>query len=131
MKNITLMIMILFISCSTKDNEKDIKRHKDLIHYKSPFLAELGDENYDKLSTKIKKDKINIDYFKDIIYVDYLTNVNACGKYFGNIEISNDTIFLIHFLDSDEICTSVGIENPTYIINNPEKKKFKIIRKND
>ena len=125
------MIMILFISCSTKDNEKDIKRHKDLIHYKSPFLAELGDENYDKLSTKIKKDKINIDYFKDIIYVDYLTNVNACGKYFGNIEISNDTIFLIHFLDSDEICTSVGIENPTYIINNPEKKKFKIIRKND
>ena len=131
MKNITLMIMILLISCSTKDNEKDIKRHKDLIHYKSPFLAELGDENYDKLSTKIKKDKINIDYFKDIIYVDYLTNVNACGKYFGNIEISNDTIFLIHFLDSDEICTSVGIENPTYIINNPEKKKFKIIRKND
>ena len=125
------MIMILLISCSTKDNEKDIKRHKDLIHYKSPFLAELGDENYDKLSTKIKKDKINIDYFKDIIYVDYLTNVNACGKYFGNIEISNDTIFLIHFLDSDEICTSVGIENPTYIINNPEKKKFKIIRKND
>ena len=123
--------MILLISCSTKDNEKDIKRHKDLIHYKSPFLAELGDENYDKLSTKIKKDKINIDYFKDIIYVDYLTNVNACGKYFGNIEISNDTIFLIHFLDSDEICTSVGIENPTYIINNPEKKKFKIIRKND
>lgn len=131
MKNITLIIMILLISCSTKDNEKDIKRHKDLIHYKSPFLAELGDENYDKLSTKIKKDKINIDYFKDIIYVDYLTSVNACGKYFGNIEISNDTIFLIHFLDSDEICTSVGIENPTYIINNPEKKKFKIIRKND
>ena len=125
------MIMILLISCSSKDNEKKINRHKDLIHYKSPFLAELGDENYDKLSIKIKKDKINIDYFKDIIYVDYLTEVNACGNYFGNIEISNDTIYLIHFSNSDVVCTSVGIENPTFIINNPKKKKFKIIRKND
>ena len=103
MKNITLMIMILLISCSTKDNEKDIKRHKDLIHYKSPFLAELGDENYDKLSTKIKKDKINIDYFKDIIYVDYLTEVNACGNYFGNIEISNDTKLVSHRKSPDSI----------------------------
>ena len=117
-----LLIFIFILACCSKKAE--VILHKDLIFFKSAFLAEYGDDNYDKLLPKTKK-KISAKYVEDIIYVTNFIETNACGKYIGNIEVKNDSIYLSHILDSDEICTSTALEKVTYIINNPSQKKYK------
>ena len=121
MKYLLLIVTLIFASCSKKE---DVIPHKDLIYFKSAFLAEYGDDNYDKLLPKTKK-KISVKYVDDIIYVTNFIETNACGKYIGDIEIKKDSIFLNYSLNSDEICTSTALKKITYIINNPSEKKYK------
>lgn len=102
-------------------------RNKDLIGFKADFLAEDGDDKFDSLSLELEKKYTEIKYINDIIYVSFLIETDACGQYFGNILVSNDTINLTYDLCSDEVCTSLAIKKLTYLINNRAMKKFKII----
>ncbi len=124
MKYLIGILLILLVSCSKKEEPID----KNLIYFKDNFLSELGDENYEKLLSKTKL-KIKAQYIDDVIFVTNYVESNACGKYVGNIKIKNDRIYLIFKLVSDEVCTSVGIDKVTYIINNPKEKKYKFSMK--
>ena len=73
-----------------KENSETIEVHKNLLGFKTSFLAELGDEKYEELENKVEKGIIETKYINDIIYVSYYEELNACGQYAGNIEISND-----------------------------------------
>ena len=44
------------------------------------FLSELGDDKYDNFEEEFNKEKIEIKYLNDIIYVSYLEELNACGQ---------------------------------------------------
>jgi hypothetical protein len=124
MKYLIGILLTVLVSCSKKEEPID----KNLIFFKDNFLSELGDENYEKLLPKTKL-KIKEQYIDDFIFVTNYVESNACGKYVGNIKIKNDQIYLIYKLVSDEVCTSVGIDEVTYIINNPKEKKYKFSMK--
>jgi len=119
-KVIFVLISILLISCTEK---KEIV-NKELVYFDSKFVAELGDENYDEFAGRLNN-KIKPKYLDDLIYIQKLIEVNACGQYSGDIEIKKDSIILIYNLISDEVCTSTGIDKVTYIIKNPKGKKYK------
>ena len=124
MKYIIGILLIVLVSCSKKEEPID----KNLIFFKEKFLSEFGDEDYEKLLPKTKL-KIKAQYIDDIIFVTNYVESNACGKYAGNIKIKNDRIYLIFKLVSDEVCTSVGVNKVTYIINNPKEKIYKFSMK--
>ena len=119
-KIIYFLIIMLSLACSEKRKEIN----KDLIYFNSEFLAELGDENYDKYESELKS-KINAKYIDKIIYISKTIDANACGNYSGDIEIKKDSIILIYKLTSDEVCTSTAVVKATYIIKNPKEKKYK------
>ena len=126
-----LTSILIFTSCSQISSEKkqitQIKNEK-LIGFKTMFLSELGDDKYDKLEQELKKEKIEVKYLNDIIYVSYLDELNGCGRYDGNIETIGDTIKLKVNLVSDEVCASILIKRITFLIDNPDEKK-KLIKK--
>lgn len=124
MKYLIGILLIFLVSCSKKEEQID----KNLIYFKSSFLGELGNDDDEKLLAKTKL-KINAQYIDDVIFVTNYIESNACGKYAGNIKIENDQIYLIFKLVSDEVCTSVGVDKVTYIINNPKEKKYKFSMK--
>mgnify|MGYP006911565400 CR=1 FL=1 len=84
------------------------------------FLSELGDDKYDNFKEELNKEKIEIKYLNDIIYVSYLEELNACGQYDGNMKTTGDTIKLYVKLTSDEVCTSTSIERIIFLIDNPD-----------
>lgn len=124
MKIFVVIFLILFftLSCSKKE-EKTIDQN--LVYFHSKFLAELGDEKYDNLESKLNK-KPKVKYLDDdLIYITGYVEANACGQYIGNLKYKNDSIILLYNLVSDEVCTSTSIEKATFIIKNPKSKKYK------
>lgn len=95
---------------------KEEKIHEKLLGFRTQFLGELGDDNYDWLEQKVKNGQIDIQYLKDTIQVSYITELNACGRYVGNLEIRNDTVKLRINEVSDTVCTSLIIEEVTFLI---------------
>jgi len=101
----------------------EIKKNENLIYFKAKFITEIGNDDYEKYLNDIQQ-KINIQYFNEIIFVQKITEVNSCGEYLENIDIINDTIFLRYDLISKEVCTSTMFEKLSYMINNPSNKKY-------
>lgn len=99
----------------SKIKEEDI--HEKLLGFKTEFLAELGDENFEQL---VKNGQIDIQYLKDTIQVSYITELNACGRYDGNLKIRNDTVQLKINQVSDTVCTSLSIEKVIFLIDNSD-----------
>jgi hypothetical protein len=126
-----LTSLLILSSCSQTNTDKEQltqTKNKKLIGFKTMFLSELGDDKYDNLKEELNKEKIEIEYLNDIIYVSYLDELNACGQYDGNIETTGDTIKLSVELTSDEVCASTSIERITFFIDNPDGK-MKMIKK--
>lgn len=97
--------------------------------FKTSFLSESDNEKYDEILKTKKLNKPEIKYLNDLIYVSYLTQVNACDEMKGNIAIKNDTIFLQPFSNSEEVCTSTSLGRFTFIISNYKELKYSIIIK--
>src|SRR5690606_34232159 len=120
-----LLLMFGFCSCNKELGSKlESKPNHNLLFFRTKFLEELGSENYLILEKQLGG-KPKVEYVDDLIIVKTLAEINACGKYVGDVEIKNDSIFLTSKLNSDEICTSTAIEEFTYIIDNPNRKKYK------
>lgn len=128
MKYLLYILIPLIISCQNREETKqgDSKWNENLLYFNSHFMADLGDDEWYKLQPKMDS-PIKTQYLDDVIYVTKYIDVNACGTYVGDIEIKNDTIYLIHRLVSDEICATTSINKVIYIIKNPAQKKYKMI----
>lgn len=124
--------MVVF-SCS---NQEPIKKHDQLISFKSLFIMDMEDiferpeTEYQKLTDNINfyPETDTIKYFKDTIYISYLTYVNACADYSGDIEIRNDSLILKAKNILGQECASGRIDRFTYKIYNPDNKNFTIIK---
>jgi hypothetical protein len=117
-RTVCFFIVFSIISCSKN------KKNENLIYFNSDFIAELGDDNYDKFEAELNS-KIKVKYLDKVIYISKTIDVNACGSYTGDLEIKKDSIILIYRLISDEVCTSTAIVKATYIIKNEKEKKYK------
>ena len=129
MRVLLLMTLILIsISCKEVKNSKN----KNLIGFKSEMVGEPGAMFKDGhwIDYQFDTDKIEVNYFEDIIIAKTFTVGNDCVKYDLNIKYKSDTIELLHYSDqeAEELCNSDKIESLTYIINNPKKSKWKIIK---
>jgi len=111
----------MLFSCNPKNK---IEKHENLIGFKSEWIGELGDDKYIIAEPFAANNKIETKQIEDILIVKSWQFTNTCGKYEENIFISGDTITLELNLISDEVCTSMSIEKLTYLIDNPEKKKW-------
>jgi hypothetical protein len=113
--------MLFLFSCNQKKLNTTNKR---LLTFKSTFIADSDNEKFDSILNQKKQNKLEINYLNDIIYVSYITEINACTSSKGNIEIKNDTIILKTFSDSEIVCTSTSLVRNTFIINNYKEEKY-------
>ena len=99
-KIICILIVVSMASCNYRPIQ--IEKHEKLISFSSERVLDMGE--YLDLDEQARQ-RINdnkrfysgtdtIVYSNDTLYISYLTYVNACADYDGDIEIQNDTIFL-------------------------------------
>ena len=67
-----------------------------------------------------------IKYENGLIYISYLSIVNGCGHYAGDIEIKSDSIILKHIDTVGFSCAEPRCDRLVYIIKNIENKKYLI-----
>lgn len=80
---------------------------------------------------KIYSDEFNyktdtIEYRDKYIYISYLSIVNGCGNYDGNLKIKSDSIILELDNISGIECTEQRCDRLIYMIYNPENMSYKI-----
>jgi hypothetical protein len=121
-----IVIFLCVFCCFACQQKESFIQNTKLIGFKSVSLSELDDEKYDSLKIELDKKHIDIRYINDVIYISHLRETDACSRYKGNIEFKGDTIKLMYELVSDTICTSLVINKLTYLIDNPQKTKYKI-----
>ncbi|MES2284835.1 MAG: hypothetical protein V4547_04035 [Bacteroidota bacterium] len=134
MRHIKLTVItfaFLVTACATKKQE--IKINDQLLDFQSwtvmsvDELVEAGEQTYKGANSKqfnSKTDTIRFD--KDIIYISYLSIVNGCGQYGGDIEVKADSIILkLNNLGGIE-CTEQRCDRLIFKIKNTENKEYKI-----
>lgn len=131
---ICIFIVISMASCNYRTIQ--IEKHEKLISFSSKRVLDMGE--YLDLDEHARQ-RINdnrrfysgtdtIAYSNDTLYVSYLTYVNACAHYDGDIEIQNDTIFLRSSIIAEHVCMSGRVDRFVYVIFNPDKIEYTIIQ---
>ncbi len=67
-----------------------------------------------------------VEYRGNYIYISYLSMVNGCSEYDGDLEFKADSIILKLDNTSGIECTESRCDRLVYKIRNPENKKYKI-----
>jgi len=132
-KAFCLIIITIGLSCS---NQEPDRKHEQLIYFNSQFVMDmdeifdLSEKEYQRLTDDINfyPETDTIKYENDTIYISYLTYVNACAKYSGNIEIKNDTLILKAKNILEEECASGRIDRFIYKIYNLDNKEYTIVK---
>ncbi|WP_442264547.1 hypothetical protein ACSIGC_09275 [Tenacibaculum sp. ZS6-P6] len=116
-----ILYLTLFLNSCVTETQK--KHNGNLIGFKS---IEIGEPEYKYNVGKYKFDfnKVQINYIDDIIIVKTIYKVNGCDKYDVRISKIKDTIKLRYEPISESSCKSLRVDELTYIIDNPKKKKW-------
>lgn len=140
---IYIFTIIVLGSCTNKNDESisisenpKSQKHADLIYFSSKFemgmdeLFEIPEIEYQRLTDRVSfhSETDTVLFLKDTLYISYLTYVNACAAYAGDIKFSSDTLFLTAINIKGEECTSGNIDRFVYKIFNPENKKYHIVK---
>jgi hypothetical protein len=130
---IFIVVIVLIQACSSSINET---KHKQLIGFKNQFVMDM-DELFEKPDTEYQKltDEVNfypetdtILYKSDTLYISYLTYVNSCAEYGGDIEIKGDSLFLKAKNVGEYECASGRIDRFIYTLQNPNNQKYTIVK---
>ena len=122
--------IVILYSCQTQPSDNWIK-HERLLTFKSKFISDVNDvtdDLYFNNPESFFQNNYTETYLNDTLIVSYLIDINACSQFIGNIEILNDTIKLITKDIAEEQCASASIERFTFMITNPENKKYTIVK---
>lgn len=137
MKSRFTVCLLILSACGSK--KKDFKPHQRLLTFQSStvmsqdsiisicesdtsFMKRIENENFENKSDTIR-------YDEDMIYVSYLSIVNGCAQYSGDIEIKDDSIFLKLKNINGLECTEMRCDRLIFGIRNVENKKYKIYKK--
>lgn len=125
---IQTFLVLIGLSLFSCENKNIIKTHENLLDWQSEFVMEdCDDEGYYDDYENFTKPYFSENQNKDTLIVTSLMQVNACGYAIGNINFSNDTLFLETKETAEELCTCIKYCKYTYKIYNPEKQKYTII----
>lgn len=122
-------LFIITIAACINEGEKLPIQHEKLLGFKAVFVDLPNNRESQNELVNLKKKEDKIRYLEDIIYVSVLNIESACGNFYGNIECSNDTIYLKYEHLSGDLCKSLEFFKLTYLINNNERKRWTIIEK--
>jgi len=116
--------------CGCTSRTKDYTSNR-LIEWKSEHIMNDGIEanSYYTNHKKFIKPYFKTIYKKDTLIVSTLIEINSCGETVGEIDFSNDTLYLLTKLISNEACASVVFHKFTYVIQNLENEKYFIVSK--
>lgn len=137
MKSRFMVCLLILSACGSK--KMDFKPHQRLLTFQSStvmsqdsiisicesdtsFMKRIENENFENKSDTIR-------YDEDMIYVSYLSIVNGCAQYSGDIEIKDDSIFLKLKNINGLECTEMRCDRLIFGIRNVENKKYKIYKK--
>lgn len=137
MKSRFMVCLLILSACGSK--KKDFTPHQRLLTFQSStvmsqdsiisicesdtsFMQRIENENFENKSDTIR-------YDEDMIYVSYLSIVNGCAQYSGDIEIKDDSIFLKLKNINGLYCTEMRCDRLMFGIRNVENKKYKIFKK--
>lgn len=137
MKNRFIVCLFILSACGSKKEE--FKPHQRLLTFQgytvmsqdsiisicesdTSFMQRIENENFENKSDTIR-------YDEDMIYVSYLSIVNGCAQYSGDIEIKDDSIFLKLKNINGLYCTEMRCDRLMFGIRNVENKKYKIFKK--
>ena len=121
MKFYYLCSILTLVGCTKTEYKND-----RLLGFQSTYLGERTSSQQTLKLIKGLEEDIKVTYIDDLIIASKILEVNECGKYEGDLDIRQDTIVLIQKQVSRELCDSQVIERFSYIISNPELKKYKI-----
>ena len=128
-------IIVLIEACSSSINEVKVK-HKQLIGFKSQFVMDMDelfekpDSDYQKLTDGVNfyPETDTILYKSDTLYISYLTYVNSCAEYDGDIAIKGDSLFLKAKNIGEYECASGRIDRFVDTLHNPTNQKYIIVK---
>jgi len=128
---VIIAFAFLFGACGTKYSISGT--HDRLLDFQSKTVMDMDDliEAEEVFYKNLTSDKFNpktdtIRFDKDVIYISYLSLVNGCSKYKGDIEVNADSIILeLKNINGIE-CTEQRCDRLIFKIKNPENKKYKI-----
>lgn len=129
---LTVIILVLFLSaCETKKQEYKINDR--IVGFQSYTVMSMdsilatGEKNYKLIySERFNPKTDTIRYEKDLIYISYLSIVNGCAEYCGDLEIKNDSLILKLRNIGENECTEQRCDRLVFKIKNFENKKYKI-----
>ena len=140
---ITIFSILILSSCTNCNNrnenslkQEEIQKNDKLISFRNYTIKDMNKINSLPQKTreslrdykKFHFDSDSIYLIKDTLYISYLSYVNECGSYDGDIEIHDDTLFL-RIKDISEInCMSERIDRFIFKIYNPEHRKYKLVK---
>jgi hypothetical protein len=109
-KVVIILIGLVFSSCG-------IEHHELLMSYESEFVSGIG-VDIDSLILENSYKEIN--QYEDSLVLTTLQKVNCCGKSIGDIELRDDSLFLLVKNISRSSCTSIEYHEFTYVIKKPD-----------
>ncbi|NVK29057.1 MAG: hypothetical protein HWE14_13470 [Flavobacteriia bacterium] len=128
-----LLIIISFsvslgTSCGNFSQDQTFKPHDQLIDWSTEIVMEDGEhaDGYYNNHLDFIKPHFSTEYQRNTLTVTTLIEINSCAETVPDIRISNDTLYLLTRQISDEACASVTFNKFTYVIHNPENKRFTI-----
>jgi len=120
---------ILFCSCSNAtDKNGDDDARRALISWNSEFVAGDGQQmtGYYKDREEFIKPYTSRKYSGDTLRVETLHEINSCAETIGDIKFSNDTLFLLTKIVTDEVCGAVKFHKFKYTIVKKGIKNYTI-----
>lgn len=105
-------------------------RHPRLLGFKAETLAQdIDDANYRRLhlARRLRTETITQRRLDDILYLRLVQEVNACGRYVGNLRIHGDTLYLRYEQTAEEVCASSRVDQLTYLVDNPQRRRYKVV----
>ena len=118
-----LFFLLIAFGCTRTE------KNDHLMCFQTVYLGERDDSKKQLNLAAATKEDLKVTYVDDLIIASKVVEVNACGKYDGALEMRQDTIVLTYKLLTDELCDSQSFERFSYVIANPDNKKFKIYLK--
>jgi hypothetical protein len=100
-------------------NSKTVMSVDDIVAADTTFIKEIYSEKFNPKTDTIA-------YRDDLIYISYLSIVNGCANYDGNLKFKSDSVLLELDDISDSACTEPRCDRLIYQIQNPERKRYKI-----
>lgn len=123
LRHLTFILTLLVASCTS---DRTYNQDDRLLDWTSEFVMEDGEQadGYYQDHDNFIKSYFTTHYKVDTLIVTTLIEINSCAEIIADVKISNDTLYLLTKDIGDVACASVIFNKFTYIIHNPNNKRF-------